>query len=131
MIKNILIYTIIPCLITALVILIWANNRIRVIKNSYDTKLEIPLDDLKALHNTITTLYQSSLGLNNPENKESFLSQSIELYKLNSKLVQNYLKLVKEDRTFKTINNFRFTIERDAQNAEELMNKIKSLRKRK
>lgn len=109
----------------------WATNKIKVIKNSYDMKIEIPLDDLTALHNIATSVYQSSLSLHNPENKEFFLSKSIELYKLNSKLVENYLKLVKEEKTFKIINKFHLTIQKDAANAEDLLNKLQSLKKRK
>ncbi len=107
----------------------WANNKIKIIKNSYDTRIEIPLDDLRALHNVATSVYQSSLNLNNPENKQLFLSKAIELYKLNSKLVENYLKLVKEEKALKVINKFRAVIEHDAANAEDLMNKLQSLKK--
>lgn len=130
MIKNILIYTIIPCLVVAAVVLMWANNKIRIIKDNYSTKLEVPIEDLMALHKTITSLYQLSLGLNNPDNKQTFLSKSIELYKLNDKLVQNYLKLAKEEKTLKIISKFRSNIEKDAANAQEVMDKIKSLKKR-
>lgn len=129
MIKNILVYTLVPSLLVAVVVLTWAINKIKMVKKSYETRIEVPVEDLMALHRTITSVYQLSLNLNNPENKQAFLSKTIELYKLNSKLVQNYLKFVKEEKAYKMLNKVQSGIDKDTNSAQEVLEKIKLLQK--
>lgn len=100
-----------------------------MVKKSYETRIEVPVEDLMALHRTITSVYQLSLNLNNPENKQAFLSKTIELYKLNSKLVQNYLKFVKEEKAYKMLNKVQSGIDKDTNSAQEVLEKIKLLQK--
>jgi hypothetical protein len=105
MIKNILVYTIIPVLVAIIIIFTWANSKINQLKSQYENRFEIPLRELEKLNEIGMKLYQFSTTLLNDENKKVALEKAIEILETDKKLIQTYQKLIKESKTLEKLNS--------------------------
>ncbi len=121
LIRLFLTFTVIPVLISIVVVLFWANGKIKALRANYEKKLEIPVKEMEELNRIAMKLQQFSVDLQNIENKKFIIEKAIQIYRIDMELVQKYLQILKENKTLKGLQNI---VEKNLNHANEALNRL-------